>query len=517
MSDILRDLVELEGALPAGPLVNDDIAPTRVSERTWGRWHIASLWVGMSVCIPSYMLAAAMIESGMNWWQSLLAILVGNVVVFVPLAINAHAGTRYGIPFPVYSRAAFGPVGAHVPSILRSVVACGWFGIQTWIGGLAVTAALGMVWPGWLEVGGGWSFMGYGAPQYLGFLLFWVVNMYFVWAGTESIRKLETLSAPFLIVMGLALLAWAVMKVGSIGEILEGSRALGAGSGVAEAASSGFPMALFIPWVTAMVGYWATVSLNIPDFTRYAKSQEDQAVGQAVGLLTTMPLIAFVGVAVTSATVILYGEAIWNPIDLVTRIAGEADRPVLGLLAMVAVIIATLSTNIAANVVAPANSFSNLKPGSVSFRAGGIIAGVIGILIFPWKLLDMYQVWLISYSGLLGSVGGVIVCDYVVIRRGVLDLRGLYEMDGPYAYRRGGAAASSESGPGPGVGSGPVSAFAGINPAAMVAVAAGILVALAGTLHPSLTFLFNGAWFSAALVSFVIYYSMMRKYRRSSP
>jgi NCS1 family nucleobase:cation symporter-1 len=478
------DLVELAAPLPAGPLLNADLAPTPVSARTWSRWHIASLWVGMSVCIPSYLLAASMIQAGMTWQESLLAVVLGNVIVLVPMVINAHAGTRYGIPFPVYARAAYGVRGAHLPSLLRAAVACGWFGIQTWVGGLAVSALLAFVWPGWATLGGDWRFMGYGLPQYAGFLLFWVINLWFVWAGTESIKWMETLSAPFLIAMGLALLAWAVVRVGGLGVILERSAELTAGR--RSATDTHWLIGVFVPWLTAMVGYWATLSLNIPDFTRYARSQQDQAVGQAVGLLTTMPLFAFIGIAVTGATVVLYGEAIWNPVDLVTRLAQERGSPLLGVLAMFVILIATLTTNVAANVVAPANSFANLSPARISFRAGGLIAGVLGIVILPWKLLDMYQGWLISYSGLLGAVGGVMVCDYVVIRRGHLKLTELYRQEGAYTYS------------------------AGVNRVAVGATAFGVLVALAGRL-PGLEFLFSGAWFSAAIASFLLYYALMRK------
>ena len=474
-------LVELAAPLPPGPLVNADLASTGIGQRTWNLWHIASLWVGMSVCIPTYMLAASMIDAGMTWRQSLVAIFLGNAIVLVPLVINAHAGTRYGIPFPVFARAAFGTRGAHLPSLLRAVVACGWFGIQTWVGGLAINALLGILWPAWQTLGGDWGFMGYGLPQYLGFLLFWAMNVYFVWAGTESIKWLETLSAPFLIVMGLALLGWAAAKVGGIGTILERAETLRPAT-----ARTSF-LGGFVPWVTAMVGYWATLSLNIPDFTRYARSQHDQAVGQALGLLTTMPLFAFIGVAVTSATVILYGQAIWNPVDLLARLTAESGSPLLGIVSMVAIIVATLTTNIAANIVAPANSLANLAPRRVSFRVGGLIAAAIGIVIFPWKLLDMYQAWLITYSGLLGAVGGVFVCDYVIVRRGVLSLRDLYTEGGAYSYG------------------------SGVNRKAVVALLAGIVAALAGLTHPSLRLLFDGAWFSAAGVSFGVYWMLMRR------
>jgi NCS1 family nucleobase:cation symporter-1 len=461
-------------------LTNADLAPTPAAARTWNLWHIASLWVGMSVCIPSYMLASSMIGAGLSWRASLFAVLVGNVIVLVPMIINAHAGTRYGIPFPVFARASFGVRGTHVPSILRAVVACGWFGIQTWIGGLAIHAIVATMWPGFRDLGGSWRFMDHTVSEFLSFAVFWVINLYFVWAGTESIKWLETLSAPVLIGLCLALLAWGVSVAGGIGGMFAGAERLEARAG-----ARGSLMTL-VPWVTAMVGYWATLSLNIPDFTRYARSQRDQVLGQALGLLTTMPFVAFVGVAVTGATVVKYGEPIWNPVDLLARLTTESGNPAIGLLSMIAILVATLTTNIAANIVAPANSLANLAPERVSFTLGGLVAGLVGVLIVPWALLDRYQTWLLSYSGLLGAVGGVMVCDYLVIRRGVLAVDDLYAAAGRYSYR------------------------SGVNRAAMVALVAGIATALAGVLEPALRFLFDGAWFSAAIVSFLVYLVLMK-------
>ena len=466
-------------------LHNEDLAPIPADQRTWKLWHFVSLWVGMSVCIPTYMLSASMIESGMSWRQSLLAIFLGNAIVLVPLMINGFAGTRYGIPFPVYARASFGLTGAHIPSLLRSVVACGWFGIQTWIGGLAISGLLGILWSGWAGLGGDWTFMGHGVPEFAGFLLFWLINVYFVWAGTESIKWLETLAAPFLIAMGLALFLWATGAAGGIGAILSQSDQLVTAR--QDLGQLGFATTLFIPWLTAMVGFWATLSLNIPDFTRYAVSQRDQAAGQAIGLLVTMPLFSFIGVAVTAATVILFGEAIWNPVELVARLSAEQGSVTMGVVAMLAIVVATLSTNIAANVVSPANSFSNLDPRRIGFRAGGLIAAVIGIFIVPWKLLDVYQGWLISYSGLLGAVGGVILCDLVFVRRFHLDVNALYTEGSEYAYD------------------------SGFNRAALVATVAGIGVALLGLAVPALRILFDGAWFSGTIVAASVYFLLMRR------
>ncbi len=464
-------------------LTNRDLAPVPPAARTWTAGHFAALWVAMSVCIPTYMLASSMVQSGMSWRAGLAAVFLGNAVVLVPMLANAHAGAKYGIPFPVYARASFGVRGAHVATLSRAAVACGWFGIQTWIGGLALSALIGFAWPGWKALGGQWSLMGYGLPLYLGFLLFWLANMFFAWTGTESIKWLESLAAPFLIVMGIALLAWVASQVGGVHAILAGADRLQAARPPMSTAR--FLATLFVPWLTAMVGFWATLALNIPDFSRYARSQRDQAVGQTVGLLTTMPLFAFIGIAVTSATLLLYGEAIWNPIDLVARITGPS-HPGLGALAMFAIVLATLSTNIAANVVAPANTFSNLAPERIDFRTGGLIAGILGIVIVPWKLLDAYQAWLLGYSGLLGAVGGVLLADYLVVRRTQLSVDDLYREDGMYAYGD------------------------GIHGRAIAALAAGVGMALIGLLDPDLRFLFDGAWFSAGITSFVVYVLLAR-------
>ena len=479
-----NDLVELEHP-PSDPVLhNPDLDPTTRAQRTWTRWHLAALWVGMSVCVPTYMMAASLVASGMNWWQSMLAILLGNLIVLVPMVLCGHAGTRYGVPFPVFARAAFGVSGAHVPSLARALVACGWFGIQTYIGGEAISAMLGIVWPGWLALGGGATFIGLTLPSWISFFGFWLINVAFVWRGTESIKWLENFAAPFLIAVGLALLGWAVVAAGGLGTILAHSSSLVQDSGHSGGAWFLF---VFLPGLTAMVGFWATLSLNIPDFTRYCKSQREQLLGQLYGLPTTMLLFSFIGVAVTSATVLLYGEAIWDPVELVVRLSRDTGSPLLAFVAMFTLAVATLSTNIAANVVGPANSIASAFPRRVSFRAGGLIAAVFGVLLCPWLVLKVYIGWLISYSGLLGAVSGVLLADYWLLRGTRLDLAGLYQSQGPYRYHR------------------------GFNLRALAAMLVGVVVVLLGKLVPGLEFLFQGAWFSGVLASGLTYLALMRR------
>jgi NCS1 family nucleobase:cation symporter-1 len=411
---------------------NHDLAPTTMPERKWGMVSIATLWISMSACVPTYTLASSMIGGGMNWWQAVLTIFLGNVIVLLPMVLNAHAGTRYGIPFPVYCRAAFGILGANVPAVLRALVACGWFGIQAWIGGAAIYSILGVFFPQLLDLAP-LPVLGINLGQLACFLLFWGLNVLVIWRGVDSIRILLNVKAPLLILMGLALLAWAHQRAGGFGPMLSTPSQFDAGQ-----PKQGQFLAFFFPALTGAVGFWATLSLNIPDFTRYAKTQRDQIVGQTLGLPATMGLYSFIGVAVTSATVVIYGEAIWDPIVLVTKF----ENPVLLVVGLASLALATLATNIAANVVSPANDFANLAPKTISFKTGGYITAAIGVLIMPWKLVadpsGYIFTWLVGYSALLGSIGGVLIGDYFILRKRVLDLPGLYEgRGGPYWYTGG--------------------------------------------------------------------------------
>ncbi len=468
-------------------LSNADIAPVPPTARNWKAISFFTLWVGMAINIPSYMIAASLIDGGMSWKQAMWTVLLGNLIVFVPMSLSGHAGTKYGIPFPVFARASFGIKGAHIPSLLRAIVACGWFGIQTWIGGAAIYSMVLIFWPGVADAPAMMpAWVGVSLIQFICFMSFWAMNIWLIWKGIDSIRILEHLAAPFLILCGLALLYWAYEGANGFGPML-----------VAESkfqTSSEF-WALFWPSLTAMVGFWATLTLNISDFTRYATSQRAQVIGQLSGLPSTMTLFAFIGVAVTSATVIIFGEAIWDPVVLVRRF--ESHWVVF--FSMIAVIIATISTNAAANVVGPANAFSNLMPSKIDFKRGGYITGIIGIVIMPWKLIadpsGYIFTWLIGYSALLGPVIGIILTDYFLVRKTHLVVEDLYRYDGRYA---------------------------GVNPYAIIALVAGVVPNIPGFLAnvglytpvgataESIVGLYNYAWFIGLGISAALYYLLMR-------
>jgi nucleobase:cation symporter-1, NCS1 family len=426
-SENRQDFVELTEDVSASPLWNHDLAPTTIKERTWSTWNIAALWIGMSVVITTYTLAGGFIEAGMNWWQAMLTILLGNCIVLIPMVLNAHAGTKYGVSFPVLCRASFGTKGANIPAILRAIVACGWFGIQTWIGGQAIDALLTAVWSGWASLDA--SILGNPLHLWLAFLFFWAIQVFIILKGIEGIKYLETWSAPLLLFGGLVLLIWAASNAGGLGNVLSNVTVL-------QKSKADF-WTIFPGALTASVGYWATLSLNIPDFTRYAKSQKSQMLGQAIGLPPTMTIFAFIGVAVTSATVIIYGEAIPNPVDLIKKF----DSTIVILFAMLIIFIAQLSTNMAANVVSPSNDFSNLNPRKISYVMGGIITAIIGILMMPWELMASASAyiftWLIGYSGLMGAIGGIMIADYFVLRSKNLNLAELFKTDGIYSYSSG--------------------------------------------------------------------------------
>ncbi len=467
-------------------LTNADLAPAAPERRTWTWWHIASLWIGMAICIPTYTLASGLVDQGWSWQAAVGAVILGNVVVLLPIALNSHAGTRYGIPFPVLARASFGVLGANVPALLRALVACGWFGIQTWIGGWAIYKLVEVLWPGiatlpHLLPG----FVGLNTGEFVCFMVFWAMNVWIVLRGMDSIKFLETWGSPFLLAVGAALFIWAWVRAGGIGTMLQ-----------TPVGPSGRPPVsnVFGAGLTSAVAFWGTMALSIPDFSRYAKSQRDQVIGQAVGLPLTMALFAFIGAAVTNATAVIFGTRIADPVALLARIGG----PLMIILSMAGLTVATLTTNIAANIVAPANAFSNVAPDRISFKQGALITAVIGIVIMPWRLYNdaaaYIFTWLIGYGALLGPVAGIMIADYFVLRRGRLAPDDLYRRGGAYEYA------------------------GGVNWVAIAAFVLGVAPSLPGFSAalrgaPATGFfgsVYNWAWFVGFLVAAVVHVAGMR-------
>jgi NCS1 family nucleobase:cation symporter-1 len=459
------------------PMFNEDLAPVPVAKRNWTTYNYAALWVSMAHCIPTYMMASGLISAGMNWWQALITILLGNTIVLVPILLNSHPGTKYGIPFPVFARASYGTVGSNLPALMRAIVACGWFGIQAWIGGQALQTFFAAFIPGWQDLLGG-PIGGHSITEWLSFMLFWGLNIVIIFKGMDLLRMVENWAAPYVLVMTALLLGWILYQAGGVGFLLNEP---------GKFHSFGEFWPVFIPSLTGIIGFWATLSLNMPDFTRFGHSQREQVVGQTVALPTTMVVFAAMGVLITSAAVVVFPHMnpadAWDPVKLV----GQFSQPVIVAISMFTVVVATLSVNIAANVVSPANDFANAFPKLISFRTGGLITGIIGILMQPWKLLadpsGYIFGWLVGYSGGLGSIAGVLIADYWFIRRKQLVLGDLYRTKGTYA---------------------------GWNWRAVVATLLGCFFAWIGLLFPPLSSLYDYGWFVGFGVAFVVHFLLMK-------
>ncbi len=482
-TEVHRDDGRVELARPAelesSSLYNHDLAPVPIARRTWNTWDFSALWISMAHCIPTYMLAAGMIASGMAWWQALATILVGNLIVLGPILLNSHPGTKYGIPFPVFARAAYGTHGSNLPALMRAVVACGWFGINTWIGGEALQTFFTSIWPDWNGLLG--DFNGFPTTRWISFALFWGLNIYIIFRGMDVLRRVERWAAPYVLVMTGVLVYWAVDRAHGLGPMMART------SFVAPADQPGATLlGAMIPALTGTVGFWSTLSLNMPDFTRFGRSQREQAVGQVVALPSTMTLFAAMGITITSATAVIYGTPIWDPIIL----GGKFESRVIVGLAMFTVVIATLAVNIAANVVSPANDFANAFPKRIDFKRGGLITGVIGVAMMPWEIMkDTHRYidgWLVGCSGSLGSIAAVLVVDYWILRRTKLDLRALYVDDGAYRYA------------------------GGWNPAAVAATVVGAAVALLGAFWEPMHPIYNWSWFVGFGLAGALYYVLMR-------
>ncbi len=478
------DFFELEVGedIKKSPLFNDDIAPTRLEERTWKTSHVASLWVGMAICVPTYTLGGVLTAYfGLSVTEALLTILLANIIVLIPLMLNAFSGTRYGIPFPVVLRSSFGLRGSNLPCLIRAVVACGWFGIQTLFGGLAIHLMLSALSDSWASLGG--------TGEVIGFFLFLALNLYVVIRGSEAIRKLESFSAPLLLIVGIGLMIWALPKI-DVAALFATPANRPEGDSV---------WGYFFGGLTAMVGFWATLSLNIPDFSRFVRSQKDQLLGQALGLPLTMFFFAALGVVLTAASHTLVGQTISDPVSLI----GKIDNTAVVVIAMLMIIIATISTNTAANIVSPTNDFQNIAPKLIDGKRGVLLTGLVGILLMGWELLRkldlitsttsveaLYTGWLLGYSSLLGPIAGIMIVDYFIIKKQQLNLVDLYRQGGRYPL---------------------------VNPAAMLAFTIPVALTVTAIISQSMMWFYNYGWFTGSLLGGVLYYAFSKTQAPSAP
>lgn len=421
----------------------------------------------MCICLPTYSLASGMIALGMNWWESVLTVFTGSLIVMAVILLVSHAGTKYGIPYPVFARLWFGTKGAHIPALARALIAAGWFGINSWFGGEALDAILTRTLPLWNSI-----------PGHLAaaFAIFWAINVAIAMRGPQAIGRLAQFAAPTLAIGAIALLIWAAANVGGIGPML---------AAPARIHGPTFWNA-FYPSVIGVIAFWATMALNIPDYTRYAKTQRGQMLGQVWAMPLTMAAFAFVGIAVTSATVILFGTALWNPVELILKFP-----PAVVVVAGLIVILSSVTINVGANVMAPARAFENLWPSRITFGIGAIITGLLSVAMEPWRVLATFGTyifgWLGAYGALLGPFDGIAIADYWLVRKRSLNLAQLYTPGGLYSYAK------------------------GFNLRAVGALLIGWAVALLGLAVPSLHFLWSGGWFFGLIGGLLGYWILMAR------
>ncbi len=445
-------------------LWNDDLRPCTRSEHFWPASRFASLWIGMCLCIPTYSLASGMISLGMNWWESVLTIFTGSCIVLIPILLVAHAGTRYGIPYPVFARLWFGTRGAHVPALARAIIGAGWFGINSWFGGLALDAIVSRLLPAWNSLG---------AHTYVAFGAFWLLNVGIAMRGPQAIGRLASIAAPTLAVAALALFAWGMSAAGGVGPMLAAPATIHGGAF----------WAAFFPSVIGVIAFWATLALNIPDYSRYAVSQRAQLRGQLV-MPFVMAGFSFIGIAVTSATLAVFGKALWNPVELIVKFPTAVV-----LIGGIVVILSSITINVGANVMAPARAFENLWPRMITFAGGAVLTGLLSLLMQPWYVLSTFATyvftWLGTYGTLLGPFDGIAIADYWLVRELRLDLFQLYSRDGRYDYA------------------------GGWNVRAIGALVVGWIPPLIGLWFAPLHFLWSGGWLFSIIVAGFAYAWLM--------
>jgi nucleobase:cation symporter-1, NCS1 family len=458
---------EVSAEMEGSPLWNEDLRPTTTEEHSWKGFNFAALWIGMCLCIPTYTMASGMISLGMNWYQAIFTIFLGNIIVLIPILLNSHAGTKFGIPYPVFARLWFGSKGAHIPAMARAIVAAGWFGINAWIGAGAIDTLLSASFSFWQALPGHTAIV---------FALFWLLNVGIAYRGPEAIKVLSAIAAPVLAISAIILLIWAFTSAGGLGPML---------SAPSKFTSTGEFLKYFFPALTGVIAFWATMALNIPDFCRYAKSQKAQVVAQSFSLPLTMGIFSFIGIAVTSATLVIFGEALWDPVLLLAKFP-----PFVIFLGTLVIVISSITINVGANVVAPARAIENLYPQRITFAMGAIITGLFAILMQPWYIMSNFGNyifgWLGTYGALLGPIDGIAIADYWIVRRRRMALKELYMPGGRYSYT------------------------SGFNMNGVYALIIGVVIPMLGLFIPPLRFMWDNAWTFGLFISIIAYVYLMR-------
>jgi NCS1 family nucleobase:cation symporter-1 len=403
-------------------LSNGDLAPTPPSQRTWSAWHYAALWMGMVHSAFGFAVLGGMIAGGMSAWQALFVVLIANLVQLGFMVLTGRVGARYGIPYAVWARTTFGTFGANVPAVTRGIVAIGWFGVQSYLGATAINALLVTVFESWRNfdhvIGG------VAANLWVAMILYWAVNFVVIRHGMETVRRFESWAGPAVFVVMVPALIWAVGQMDGLGPVFtESSRYESTGS---------FLLHGFLPGVALFVSAsWATMVLNLPDLTRFARSNRAQVRGTVIGLPLATVVFYLMAAIIVSGTQAATGKLIWNPADVLIAI----DIPAFTIVGALLIAVATLSVNVAANLVSPAYDITNLLPRVFTFKRAASLAIVLGFVYMPWKLMEdpdtLFRV-LNNVGAIIGPATGIMLADFYVVRKRRIDVGALYRRHDRY-------------------------------------------------------------------------------------
>lgn len=456
---------------------NKGLLPTRPEERNWKVGNYFSVWMGSVHNVPSYVTIGGFFALGLSVGQVFWSIMIASIILAIIMVLSGHAGAKYGIPFSMLLRTSYGTKGAMLPGILRGCIAAiMWFGFQTYAGSIAFTILIGKLWPPYLELGGEWNLFGLSLSGLISFVLFWGLNVLFIYGGIGALGKFTKLLSPlvYLVFGGMAI--WAIKLAGGITPILQYTP-----KGI-----EGNSIIVFLACVSAILATWASPIVNVSDFTREARSQRDQTKGQVAGIIITYLLFAIASIALIVGSEIAFGTPIWNVLDVVKHF----DSKFAIAISVLTICLTSLSVNITGNIIPAGYQLSALFPKRVNFKTGALIAAVIGFMIMPWRLMENATsifIFLNIIGGLLSPVAGVMLAHYYVIAKKELNMKALYSVNGQYNYKN------------------------GFHMPALIATVIAGAFSLIGQFVPAFKLLYDLSFFTGMIFAFIIYIILVNK------
>ncbi len=459
-------------------LYNEDLAPIPHAKRTWGWFEIFNVWSNDIQSLFGYTLAASLfITYGLNGWAVMAAIVLAGFIIMVLVNLSGQPSVRYGIPYPVMARVSMGVRGANFPAMVRCIVAIFWYGVQTYFASTALALLINAL----TGTTGGAQFLGMTAIGWFSFVVVWLFQLYMFWRGIEWIRHFLNWAGPFVYVVMLVLMGIIWYKAGpgllnEVGKIFSGTGTYAGG-----------PVAAFLAITGTMIAYFAAVVINFGDFSRFVRSEREMKIGNLVGLPANVAFFSFIALFVTAGTVVLFGERLTNPADIVAKV----DNLGLTVIAAITFFAATVGINVVANFVPPAYDLANLIPSKINFKIGGLITSIAAFFVGALWVSVISNIGISGFVNTLGAilapVYGIMVCDYYLVKKQKLDIQQLFssEPGSKYYYLN------------------------GWNQRALIAFGAAAIFSISSEWVPALSILAGFGWVIGACLGGLFYYGLM--------